>query len=303
LVIAYCRIEGLEPVPNSALAGLPLGAGIWVATTPNGALPTADQPGRPENVSGVLLIFNNDIEVVGTADVASLGIVIVSVGKSPDKEVDIYLSGNNIRNNTERAFNVQQVGGRAYIERNVIATSVNMCPGGGIKPLVDAIKIQGSGSYMVAHNSIDTAWTNGAGIRLRDLPALGAAIERAIVVNNDVTMSAPEGTVFGTGSAGIEIRGYGQGNVILNNRIRGRARAALSVAGQGAGIPGNNTFVLNDHDGLKSSLADVFVGPGVTNTLVVGVQNTVEDHGVGTIIARTARRLERHLVFEKQASE
>ena len=52
LVIAYCRIEGLEPVPNSALAGLPLGVAIRVATTPNGALPTADQPGRPENVSG-----------------------------------------------------------------------------------------------------------------------------------------------------------------------------------------------------------------------------------------------------------
>ena len=52
-------------------------------------------------------------------------------------------------------------------------------------------------SCVVAHNSIETAWINGAGIRLRDLPALGAAIERAIVVDNEVTMSAPEGTVFG----------------------------------------------------------------------------------------------------------
>ena len=119
---------------------------------------------------------------------------------------------------------------------------------------------------MVAHNSIDAAWTNGAGIRLRDLPALGAAIERAIVVDNDVTMSAPEGTVFGTGSAGIEIRGYGQGNVILNNRIRGRARAALSVAGQGAGVPGNNTFVLKQSEFTSARLAKL----GDTKAQVAG---------------------------------
>ena len=152
LVIAYCRIEGLEPQPNPAVPGPPIGAGILVATTPHGALPTADQPGRPENVSRTLSIFDNDIAVVGTAGLRSLGIVISSVGKSPDTEVDIYVSGNNIRNATARALEIQQIGGRAYIERNVIMTSANMRPGGGaMTRLVDGIKCAGSGSYLITH--------------------------------------------------------------------------------------------------------------------------------------------------------
>jgi hypothetical protein len=38
----------------------------------------------------------------------------------------------------------------------------------------------------------------------------GLSEASAIVVDNDVTMSAPEGTVFGANSAGIEIRGFAQ---------------------------------------------------------------------------------------------
>jgi hypothetical protein len=131
----------------------------------------------------------------------------------------------------------------------------------------DVIHAVGSGSYLIAHNSIDCAWATGAGIHVQGPPNLGGVIERAIV-DNDVTTSAPEGTVFGDNSAGIDIRGFAQGNVVLNNRIRGRARAALAVVAQGERIPENNTFVLNDLEGFQSSLADVFVGPGVTNTVV-----------------------------------
>ena len=97
-------------------------------------------------------------------------------------------------------------------------------------------------------------------------------------------MVAPEGTVFGANSAGIEILGFAQHNVVLHNRIRGRGRAALAVVDEDAGIPGNTTFVLNDLTEFQSSLADVVIDAGVTNTLVVGCQSTVEDHGVGTVI-------------------
>ena len=78
--------------------------------------------------------------------------------------------------------------------------------------------------------------------------------------------------------------GIAQGNMVLNNRIRGRARAALAVVAPGTGTSGNNTFVSNDLDGFQSSLADVFVDAGVTNTLVVGRQVSVEDHGIGTVL-------------------
>ena len=50
------------------------------------------------------------------------------------------------------------------------------------------------------------------------------------------------------------------------------------------GTPGNNSFVSNDLNGFQSSLADVFVDAGVTNTVVIGRKATVEDRGSGTVV-------------------
>ena len=210
------------------------------------------------------------------------------MGKSPDQEVDLYVSGNNIRNSTERPLNIYAIGGRAYIERNVITTTggagVNVMPSG------DVIHIVGPGSFLVAHNTIECAWASGqqAGIRLMTRP--GETVSRAIVVDNDVNMSAPTGTMFGVTSAAIEIRGASEGNVVLNNRLRGRANFALSVAASTpgsadfTGSPQNTTFIMNDLQGFTSAQADVFVDDGGMNTITVGVQNTVEDHGADTVI-------------------
>jgi hypothetical protein len=284
LAIADCTIDGVEPQPDpTAPTAGKFAGGIFVVTTPTLFPPTAAQPGQPENVAGTLMIVNNDIDVGGTAGDNTVGIGIFSVGKSPDKEVDLYVSGNNIRNITERPIDINQVGGRVQIERNVIATGAIAGPSAGVTP--DGIHAVGSGSYLIARNSIVSEWAAGAGIRVQGNPGLTEA--RAIVVDNDVTTSAPDGTVFGDNSAGIEIRGFAQGNMVLNNRIRGRARAALSVVAFRSGTPGNNTFVLNDLTGFQSSLADVFVDAGATNTVVVGKQDTVVDHGVGTLIVPT----------------
>jgi hypothetical protein len=97
-------------------------------------------------------------------------------------------------------------------------------------------------------------------------------------------MSPPQGTVFGPLSAGIDIRGFAQDNVVENNRIRGHARAAVAVDVFNGGIPRTNAFVLNRFDDFEASVADVFVGPGVTSTLIAGRQRSVEDHGIGTVI-------------------
>ena len=189
------------------------------------------------------------------------------MGKSPDQEADLYVSGNNIRNSNERPINIYSVGGRAYIERNVITTTGGV--GVNVMPSGDVIHIVGPGSFLIAHNSIDCAWTSGlqAGIRLQTRP--GQPVSHAIVVDNDVNMSAPEGTVFGVTSAAIEIRGAGEGNMVLNNRIRGRANFALSVAAQN-GVPQNTTFIMNDLQGFTSAQADLFVDAGGTNTIAVG---------------------------------
>ena len=130
----------------------------------------------------------------------------------------------------------------------------------------------------------DCGWTNGAATGIHVFAQAFAPEVSAIIVDNDVTMSAPEDTVFGAASAGIQVRGFAQGNSVLNNRIRGRARAALAVNNLNAGIPGNNSLVANDLDGFQSSLADIFVDAGVTNTAVIGRQARVEDHGIGTVV-------------------
>jgi len=157
----------------------------------------------------------------------------------------------------------------------------------GVAGASDAIRIVGSGSYLIAHNSIDCGWASGAdtGINLIGNGNGYAPQASAIVVDNDITMSAQEGTVFGaSSSAGIAIRGYAQGNSVLNNRIRGRARAALAVNALNAGIPGNNSFFLNDLGGFQSSVADIFIDTNVTNTVVIGRWVIVGDHGTGTVL-------------------
>ena len=89
--------------------------------------------------------------------------------------------------------------------------------------------------------------------------------------------------MFGVTSAAIEIRGAGEGNIVANNRIRGRANFALSVAAQN-GTPQNTSFIMNDLTGFTSAQAELFVDAGSTNTIAVGGQGTVEDHGAGTVI-------------------
>jgi len=279
LSVTGCRIESIEPTVQFAIDAGQAGSvsnAIFVGADPHPPSPT--QLGKPENFSGTLAFLNNDIdEGVGTTPGAqTLGIVLFNVGRSPDKEVDIYVYGNNIRNTTEPAINFRVIGGRASAQRNVLVTGVT---GGG-----DAIRVVGSGSYLIAHNYIDCGWANGGATGINMFAQAFAPEASAIVVDNDVTMSALEGTVFGASSAGIVIGGFAQGNSVVNNRIRGRARAALAVNNRNAGIPGNNSFVSNDLDGFQSSLADIFVDAGVTSTAVIGRQGRVEDHGTGTVV-------------------
>ena len=283
LAVTGCRVESIEPtVEFGMVAGVALPGAAAILVGSNPGAPSTANPGKPENFSGTLAILNNDIDGGATPGNYNLGIQIFSVGRSPDKEVDIYVAGNTIRNVNVTAIIFRYVGGRADVERNVLITGDVIGPEKG----PDAIRAVGSGSYLIAHNSIDCGYVNGgaAGIHVfGEQPPLTPEA-RAIVVDNDVTMSAPEGTVFSATSAGIKIRGFAQGNSVLNNRIRGRANAALAVIDLNGGMPGNNTFVGNDLNGFQSSLADIFIDAGVTNTVVIGRQATIEDHGSGTVV-------------------
>ena len=275
LTITSNRVEGLVRATRYASA-------ILVSTA------THDRPFNPassrqsENISGTLWIANNDIDLQGTADGNFLGITVFAVGKSPHNEADLYVSGNKITNSTERPINIYSVGGRAYVERNVITTG---SIGNHVDPSADVIHIVGPGWFLIARNTIDCAWATGspAGIRLQSRGP-DQSVSHAIVMENDVNMAAPDGTVFGDTSAAIEIRGPGEGNIVLNNRIRGRANFALSVVAQN-GTPRGVTFIQNDLEGFTPAGADLFVGVGAQNTVLVGRHRSVQDHGSGTVIA------------------
>jgi hypothetical protein len=274
LVIASCRIEGAVPVNHGS-------AGISIATSFNPPTPT--NLGKPENVSGTLFIVNNVIDVAGgTALDHTLGVLMFSVGV-PGAQVTVYISGNTVSNTTARSINLNHINGRAHIERNVITTSTivgnaNVAFGRG----TDVIHVTGTGSYLVSGNSVHSRWAAATGIRVQG-PAAVWPIKGAVVVDNDINMDAPEGTVFDANSAAIDVRGNAQDNIIQNNRIRGRARAALVVANQTSEVTKNNHFILNRLAHFEASFADVFVGPRVMDTLIVG-PGTVDDQGVGTAV-------------------
>jgi hypothetical protein len=265
LTIANCKIEGVVVFLGSS-------AGIGIQTQ-----------GHPENIFGKLLITHNEIDVVGGTPVdLTLGITVGAmssgVGQSPDKEADIYIVENMVSNTTEPALDVRHIGGRAYLEGNVINSGTVSAGGPPQRP--DVIRVADTGSYVLAHNTIHCEWP--------DPHAKGIAVGNvtAVVMDNSVTMSPPPGVIFSDFSAGIDLRGFTRNSVVANNRIRGRAKAAIAVDPQFGTIPDNNTFLQNRLDDFEASSADIFIGEGVTDTLLLGQEGTVEDHGLGTQIVR-----------------
>lgn len=271
LTIASCRIEGLVPLPNP-------NSGIWIASST--VVPTPSQPGHPEIISGRILIANNDLDLTGgTATDNVLGITTFSAGVLPDGEVDLYITGNRIRNITEPAVNLRRIGGRVHVEGNVITTGPVSA---GTRP--EAIRAVNIGSYVIAHNVIHSEWPDPDAIGIGVFSQVADWPISAEVVDNEVTMSPPEGVLFGDFSAGIDIRGFAIGNVVADNIIRGRARAAVAVDVFNGGTPGNTVFVLNRFDDFDASVAGVIVGNGVSDTLILGQKSTVNDQGINTVI-------------------
>ena len=281
LNISNCQIEGVVPTADFGTQGgvaAPVSAGLFVGADPHP--PSASFPGKPSNFSGNLIVEDNDIDMAASPDAASLGVVFFSVGTLPDHEVTIDVSRNRIRNVTEPTINFRVIGGRAYAEHNVLQT-------GGVKgPIAnpDAIRIVGTGSYVAAHNSIDCGWSDGEATAIDVFGSAAFPETGAVVLDNDILMSAAEGTAFTQSSAAIEIKSFAQGNSVLNNRIRGRAWAALAVDAQNGGIPANNSFLWNEINHFDASTADIYLAAGVQNTIIIGPKTTLQDNGTGTLV-------------------
>ena len=276
LVVASCSIEGFTVLPNIQFSGIAVIANDMAVT------PSPTQPGHPQNLSGRIVIANNVIDGGENPTGNVLGITTFSAGVSPDKEVDLYITGNRISNVTEPAINLRRIGGRAHVEGNVITTGPVSSP---TTPRPEAIRAVNIGSFVIAHNVIHSQWPDpdaiGIGMfsQFADWP-----MADALVVDNDVTMLPPDGVQFGDYSAGIDIRGFTQNIVVGNNTIRGRARAAAAVDVFSGGIPVNTAILLNHISDFDASFPGVIVGNGVTGTLLLGPKGTVNDQGINTMI-------------------
>jgi len=282
LVVASCRIEGFVPLPNIQFSG------IGITASDMAAMPTPAQPGHPENISGRIVIANNDLDLVGgTPSDAVLGITTFSAGQLPTGEVDLYISGNTINNVNRPGIDIRRLGGRAHVEGNKITTSPV-----ATQATPESIRVVGIGSFVIAHNVIDCQWSNpdaigiGAYSQFADWP-----ITNVVIVDNDITMSAPGGVRFTSFSAGIDIRGFAQGVFVGDNYILGRARAAVAVDVFSGGVPADTAFVLNRLEGFDASVAQIIVGSGVTGTLILGPESSVNDQGINTVIFPCAGRM------------
>lgn len=277
LTIASCKIEGVVPLPKNG--------SIAIAIDTSGSVPTPTSPGEPANISGTVLVVDNDIDVAGGTDLDNtLGILIYSVGESPAMEADVTVSGNQIRNVTEPAINLRRIGGRASVVGNILTTGPISST---VNPGSDVIRIANTGSFEISGNVITSEWPDPGAVGIGVFSQFAAwPMQNAIVLGNDVTMSPPLGTVFVAESAGIDVRGFAQGNFVAGNWIHGQGRAALAVDDFKGGTPANNTFIGNLVDDFEASVADVFIDVGVTNTLLFGQPGTIEDHGVNTVIVQ-----------------
>jgi hypothetical protein len=283
LEVASSKIEGVVPY---------LGGDEGIGVNTSGAPPTLAKPGHPENVSGTVRIVDNDIDMIAPTAAntpITVGVVMFSLGV-PGAEIDAHIAGNEIRNTTEPAINFRQIAGRAAIEHNRIATG----PVVGQAPRPQAIRVVNTGTYRIAHNYIKCEWatTDAQGIGVFSQFATWP-IEHAVVVDNDIDMSAPAGTKFGAFSAGIAVYGFAQTNIVRHNTIHGAALAALSIPAvfplppQAPATPQDNAFIRNRFVEFMPSDADIFVGDHALRTRIAG-PGTVDDRGTGTIIVRRA---------------
>ena len=150
LVVASCRIDGFTPLPNIQFSGIAVGGNDMAVT------PSPTQPGHPENISGRIVIANNVLNLIGgTGSDVVLGITAFSVGQPPGGEVDLYISGNRIKNVNRPGIDLRRIGGRAHVEGNTIITSSVAS-----QATPEAIRVVNIGSFVIAHNVIDCHWSN-----------------------------------------------------------------------------------------------------------------------------------------------
>jgi hypothetical protein len=284
--VTFERIRFVQP-HNAAIRVRQAGALRIQACEIDGVVPTALGPVngglgidlRGGGPFGAVAIVDNRLRIGGSDKDATGGIAIAGTATR------VEITGNRINETTAHGMNVQNVGGPARIERNIVVTGP-IGRGGEPGSFVNALRVLGPGSYRVVRNELDCGFPNAAVVRI-------AATTGAEVRQNEILASIAANEIPGDESAGIQVRGSAVDNQVLQNRVRGRGRVALSVVGsefpldKPTGTDGNprgTTFTGNNIQQFDSTVASVEIGQGVVNTKIVGGSGTIIDNGTGTVV-------------------
>jgi len=263
LKIAKCKFDGIIP------SAVP---------TPNGPQSVALGIHFPGNPVGAISILENRIQIAVTSGDTVGGIIMTGPASS------LVISDNHIGQTTSHGIDLRNIGGSAQIERNTVETGTlgrSGLPGF----FVDALRLIGPGGYVVEHNQFDCGFENAAVVRL-------GGTTGAVVRANDIVSSVPANKVPGLQSAGVQVEGSATDNEILENRIKGRGRAAISCIfsdfpldkGNGTGKPVRTRFQGNNIQHFDATVATVEVGTGAQNTTIDGGSGTLIDNGTGTVV-------------------
>lgn len=227
---------------------------------------------------GHVSILENRLRLGGSEGDLIGGIVVVGSAEH------LRIADNRVAGTTAHGIDLRNVGGAARVEDNVVETG-SVGRGGEAGSFVDALRLIGSGDYVVAGNRLDCGFRNAAVIRL-------GGTKDAVVRQNEIVASMAAGEDPGAESAGVQVRGSAERNELRANRIRGRGRVAISVIastfpadlGNGTGMPSRTTFTGNNVQQFTADLATVEIGPGVQETTITGGSGSIIDGGIGTAI-------------------
>jgi hypothetical protein len=272
LRIARCQIDGITPSAVDTQAGVQ-----------NAAL-AVHFPGLPGESVGVVSILENRFQIGGTANDSTGGIILTGPAER------LSITDNRITDTTSHGMDLRNVKGPARVERNIVETGLigrSGLPG----QFVDALRLIGSGEYVVERNQFNCGFENAAVVRL-------GATDKAVIRQNEVMASVPPDKEPGLQSAGVQVQGTANDNEILENRIKGRGRVAISVIFSNFaldmpigpdekptdGMPSATKFRGNNVQHFAPTVATVEVGAGVRDTRIDGGSGTLIDNGIGTVV-------------------
>ena len=260
VTIATCQVDGLTPsavgVQKAALAIHLPGASV-----------------------GVISILENRFQLGGAAGDTVGGIIMTGPADR------VLIADNRITGTTSHGIDLRDVKGPARVERNIVETGPvgrSGLPG----QFVDALRLIGSGEYLVEKNQFDCGFENAAVVRL-------GGTKKAVIRQNEIVASVPSGKLPGEQSAGVQVQGSANDNEILENRIKGRSRAAISVIfsdfqlDKPTGTDGNPSatkFQGNNVQQFAPTVATVEIGAVAKDTTIAGGSGTLIDHGLGTVV-------------------